>query len=64
MQTFWCVTSTINDRGEIHANIVGARECDKRPENACQELSRCDVYHDWFDSEEEAMQFVEDARKA
>ena len=62
MKTFWAVTSAYYDDGKVTANIVGTREADTRPQAGYRETARCDLYTDWFDSEEKAEAFVEECR--
>ena len=64
MKTFFCVVSTVHDNGLVTATIVDSVEADEKPENHCTEKLDRDIYQDWFDSWEQAMQFVEDARRA
>lgn len=63
-KTYWCVTTSVHDDGRVIAAITNSIRAVKKPENTSKELKRKDVYHDWFDSEEEADQFVEDAKNA
>jgi len=61
---YWCVTSTYDDRGRVTAAITATKEAASRPEQTYTSTRRKDIYHDWFDSQEEAQAFVEDAKKA
>lgn len=63
-RTYWCVTSSVYDDGRIVAAITNSIQAVKKPENKSKELKRKDIYLDWFDSKEEADQFVEDAKNA
>lgn len=62
MKTFWAVTSAYYDDGHVIANIVGTREADQRPAAGYRETARCDLYTDWFDSEDKAQAFVDECR--
>ena len=62
MKTFWAVTSAYYDDGRVTANIVGTREADTRPAAGYMEMARCDLYTDWFDSEDKAQAFVDECR--
>lgn len=64
MQTFYCVTTTVNDRGSMTAHITSTIEAETIPENTFANTSRRDIYNDWFNSLEDARQFVEDAKCA
>lgn len=59
---FYCVTTTFDDRGRVTANITETRECDTKPPEAFRITTRRDIYCDWFDTLEEAMAFVDEAR--
>ena len=64
MKKFWCVTTSVNDRGRVAANITNVIEAVCQPENSSTSTSRRDIYNDWFPSQEEAEEFVEEARRA
>lgn len=64
MKTFWCVTTTVYDDGRVVSAIADCIQATSKPENVSRELKRKDVYCDWFDSKEEADQFVKDAKNA
>lgn len=63
-KTYWCVTTSVYDDGRAIAAITNCIRSEKKPENQFKELKHRDVYNDWFESKEEADQFVEDARNA
>lgn len=64
MKTFWSVTTTIDDRGRIIANITSSIEANEKPDNVFKSTNRFDVYIDWFDNLQEAQDFVNEARNA
>lgn len=64
MKVYWCVTTSVNDRGRVAANITNVIEAVCKPENSSTSTSRRDIYNDWFESQEAAEQFVKEARKA
>ena len=64
MQTFYNVMTTVDDKGRVTAAIVGTVEAKIRPESSFTNKSRRDVYNDWFDTLEEAQEFVEEAKTA
>lgn len=64
MKTYYSVTSSFNDRGEVRANITSSIEADEKPEGSFVSNCRKDVYVDWFESIEEAREFVEQSRNA
>ncbi len=61
---YWCVTTSIDDRGRVVANITGKINAACKPENAFTRTSRRDIYRDWFGSYEEAEEFVREAKEA
>lgn len=63
MKTFYCVTTTVTDY-RVSANITRTPEAEEIPENSYTSTSRRDIYNDWFETIEEAKQFVEMAKKA
>lgn len=64
MKTFWCVTTSVDDRGTVRAAITSFVEAVCKPENTSTSTSRKDIYNDWFEDHEEAEKFVEEARSA
>lgn len=61
MNTYYKVVTNIFGR---RSTIIyeGAVKADERPKNTCEETWLVDIYEDYFDTEEEALQFVEDSR--
>lgn len=64
MKTYYCVTTSVDDRGTVRAAITSVTEAACKPENSSQSLKLKDIYHDWFDDPEEAKKFVEEAKRA
>ena len=64
MKTFWCVTTSVDDRGVVKAAITSTVEAVCQPESSSKSTSRKDIYNDWFDSREEAEKYVEEAERA
>lgn len=64
MKTYWCVTTSVDDRGRVVANITNTVEAVRKPENSSKSTARKDIYNDWFESHEEAERFVEEAKSA
>ena len=64
MNTYWCVTTSIDDRGKIISRITATKEAARKPENSCTSTARRDIYTDWFDSRIEAEKFVEESKRA
>ena len=61
---YWCVVTSVNDRGTVAAHIANTLEAARRPENRMQTTPRRDIYYDWFDSLAEARERVEQANNA
>ncbi len=64
MKTWYCVTSSFDDRGRVTAGITATTQADEKPENTSTSTRRKDIYNDWFGTEAEARQFVEEAKLA
>jgi len=64
MATYYCVTTSFNDRGRVTAGLTNIIEAEEKPENKFRETRRKDIYIDWFESEEEANAFIEQAKSA
>lgn len=62
LKTFWAVTTAFYDDGRVVSNITSTIKAVLKPENVCKSLARKDIYVDWFESEEEALAHVEEAR--
>lgn len=61
---YWCVTTSVDDRGRVVSNITDTIESTSKPENSSKSTARRDIYNDWFDSLKEAQEFVEEAKRA
>ena len=64
MRTFYCVTSTYGDRGQVTANITATIQADVKPCNECGCDGRVDIYNDWFENLKDAEQFVREVKEA
>lgn len=64
MKKYYCVTTTVNDRGNVTANITGSIESASVPKAGFTATSKRDIYIDWFGSLKDALEFVEDAKMA
>ncbi|HAB60043.1 MAG TPA: hypothetical protein DCE48_04925 [Lachnospiraceae bacterium] len=64
MKTYFCVTSTFYDNGKVAAAITDSREADQKPENSYKSLNKKDVYNDWFESKEEADEYIKECKNA
>lgn len=64
MKTYYCVTTSVNDKGKVLAAITDVIVANYKPENSFCSLKCKDIYCDWFDDPEEAKEFVEIAKMA
>lgn len=64
MKTYYCVTSTFDDKGRVTAAITSAFDAKQKPENTYTSTRRKDIYNDWFDTREDAERHVEEAKRA
>ena len=64
MKTWYCVTSSFDDRGRCVAAITATKEAEEYPESTYTSTRRKDIYNDWFGSIEEAQEWVAQSRCA
>ena len=64
MKTYYCVATTIYDGGRVVCNLISAEESVMRPKNVFTHCNSADHYMDYFDTEEEANEFVKQSKKA
>lgn len=64
LKPYWVVVTSVDDHGHVISNITGTEMHCRKPDTFCKESRRIDIYIDYFESREEAEQYVEDARKA
>lgn len=64
LKTYWCVTTSVDDRGRVVAAITDTVEAVSKPENTSISTRRKDIYNDWFESPEEAQAFADEAKRA
>lgn len=64
MKTYWCVTTSFDDNGRVVSAITSTIEAVCKPENTSKSTSRKDIYNDWFESREEAEDWVNEAKRA
>jgi hypothetical protein len=57
-KTYYCVVSKVDDNGNGCANLVDAVEAEEKPEDTVRVTARADIYTDWFESLEEAQEYV------
>lgn len=64
MKIYYCVTSSVDDMGKVRVAITNVIEAVRKPENDFKSLKHKDIYHDWFESREEAEKLVKEAKMA
>ena len=64
MKTWYCVTSSFDNRGRVTANITATKEAETCPESTYTSTSRKDIYNDWFESLDEAQAFAAQSKCA
>lgn len=64
MKTNWCVTTSFDDKGRVVSATTSTVETVCKPENTAESTKSKDIYNDWFDSQEEAKEWVEEAKQA
>lgn len=64
MKTYWCVTTSFDDKGRVVSAITSTVEAVCKPENTAESTKSKDIYNDWVDSQEEAKDWVEEAKRA
>lgn len=62
--TYYCVETSFDDKGMVNAAIVESVEAKEKPEGGFVSTPRKDIYTDWFDSLDEAKDFVDQAGRA
>jgi hypothetical protein len=64
MKTYYCVTTSVDNKGRVIAAITDVKEAATKPENTETSTSCKDIYNDWYESPEEANAAVEEAKRA
>ena len=64
MRTWYCVTSSFDDRGHVTAGIVVTRRADKKPDDTFHSTARKDIYNTWCGNLREAQAYVKEALQA
>ena len=59
MKEYFCVTSSYYNDGRVTATLTDIKQAEKKPQKHFKETGRCDIYTDWFDSENDAQAFIE-----
>ena len=64
MKTYYCGTSSVDDRGHMTAAVTESVKAQECPKNTCTSTRRKDIYKDWFENRKEAEDFADEARSA
>lgn len=64
MKTWYCVTSSFDDKGRVTASVTTTQDAESKPESTFTSTVRKDIYCDWFSSLKSARAFVEEAKRA
>lgn len=64
MKKYYAVCDSFYDSGKIVSNLVDTIEAEEKPEDSYKQTKRCDIYVEWFDTYEKAMQHIEECRLA
>lgn len=63
MRTYYCVTSTVDDRGNVISNITERLDAETKPKDTYTSTNRMDIYCDWFPTPEDALAHMEAMRE-
>lgn len=61
---YYGVMTAFHDDGKIYAAMVEPKEAARKPKNSFKSLPFRDVYIDYFKSKKEALEFLEEVKKA
>lgn len=61
---YYCVTSSYYNNGKVTAAITDVTESDIPPENTWKKTHTRDIYNEWFDSAEEAAEYMKQCKEA
>lgn len=64
MKKWYCVTSSFDNMGRVTAAATDVIEAEECPHNSFRSTTRKDVYNEWFENEQEANDWVIQAKKA
>ena len=64
MKAWYCVTTSVDNRGRITAGITDVIKAEKKPESGFRSTRTKDIYTDYFGRHKEAAAFVEEAKRA
>lgn len=64
MKKYYAVCNSYYNNGKVVANLVDVIEAEEKPEDTYKEAKRCDIYVNWFESYDEAMNFIKECKMA
>lgn len=64
MKKYYAVCNSYYNNGKVIANLVDVIEAEEKPEDTYKETKRCDIYVNWFESYDEAMNFIKECKMA
>lgn len=64
MKEYYGVCSSYYDNGKVIANLVDTVKAEEKPQDTYREAKRCDVYVNWFETYEEAREFINECKVA
>lgn len=64
MKKYYAVCNSYYNNGKVVANLIDTIESEEKPQDTYKETKRCDVYVNWFESYEEAINFVKECKMA
>lgn len=64
MKTYYVVRTSFYDSGRVISNIVDTVTASEKPEQGFKSTRRCDIYVDYFETVEEAREYVAASRCA
>lgn len=61
---YYCVVTTVDNNGRVTCSQCGCVDADEIPSDRFVSNRKSDVYYDWFDSLEAALEFVSESKYA
>lgn len=63
MKTWYCVTTSFDDRGRVTAGLTVQKRSEKKPADTSTSTKRKDIYNTWFDNLVDANIYIEETLK-
>lgn len=58
MKKYYCVATTIYDNGRVQSSVASTKFAKEKPQSKMRVSTNADYYWDWFDTPEEAQEFI------